>query len=329
MTLMPVAAFAAGTVDADTSYIYTVRNNPTVRLNGTADANIVVDLRDAAKDTTTSGAISVWFNEEGKDTPTTALTQLKDVATGTVYTANALGVVVVATPSDSDAEYVATFQRTGTFYVNAATGSLTTLAMVEEAAKFNTASGNNKVTVKGAVNNDYAFNINGTDAIDGDVLTINAPIAADGLYGTTVNVFVKELVSTTPVTLGDTVKGATVKFETNSSSLVLSKESAVTNALGKVSFDVAGVREGNYEIYVTYGSVDVTIQVPVGATDPANIAVAKAPTAPVSIDEVNAKGDLTDIVRFLVTDINGNTLNATTDLNATNVLGFPNQKILI
>lgn len=88
---------------------------------------------------------------------------------------------------------------------------------------------------------------------------------------------------------GKAVKGETVTLSTNSSNIELNKEKDTTDQLGQIDFKVAGVRNGDYKIYVKCGSYDSTILVTVGATGATYINVVKEPTAPIDVNATEFK----------------------------------------
>ena len=323
MTLMPVAAFAA--IDNGTSEIFTVKDNPTVTLNTneTASADITYTLRDASK-TTESGIIYVWFTESGSNV---ASSGVKTIDGKTSVTVGKMANVFAMDNNYTDTVEVV-FQRDGEFTLHAATkaemdnvASITGKTQAEQFAavsQIKTVSTNNKVTVKTQNTSSSKYYLK-----DANGELSNEALASNGTFDDTLvleanNVAYKTLKFTLydAADLKDVVKGQNVTIETNSSTVEVSKTSATTNALGQFSFDVSASVEGTYKIYITAGSYTATVNVQVGATGPAYISVAKSPSNPIDVD----KTDLENIVRFTLTDINGNVLDANskavTDLNA-------------
>ena len=103
----------------------------------------------------------------------------------------------------------------------------------------------------------------------------------------------------------DVLKGKEVTVETNSAAIEVNKETATTNAAGKVTVKVAASIEGDYEIYFTVDGITWTLKVSVGNTAAAYIETTKAPTAPLA---QYAAWD-GDEIEFYVTDINGNAVD--------------------
>jgi len=336
MTLMPVAAFAAA--DTDTSYIYTVKSNPTVKLKETTTPGqyevfvpVALEIADEFGAPATTGSVAVWFTEAGK---TTAATAFKGLYTWNTTTEDYDPVTGFNDTTDvataalaNGTTYYAKFVREGQFTVNASFAPETILA---DSKLLGTDANHKVVTVKGIVNNEYVISFDNTDddtpnatpIVDGTKVIYGwGSIAADNVATTTVtmNLSQNDNTAAAPVA-GANVKGATVSITTNSSNIEVSKEKVTTNALGNFSFDITGIREGNYEIYISYGSYEVTLEVTVGSTAPAYISVAKSPTAPIDIDTT---GNLANVVRFLITDINGNVVPASSiapTVSAANVI---------
>ena len=328
MTLMPVAAFAA---DYQTSYVYTVDSDMSVAEN--EEVGLVFDLDG---DATT---VYVWFVENGYNVPTTAAQKYTDSdVTGThqnaISNAPAAGQgaavpgIFAISPVDSDVEYDFAFTRSGNFTVyaslvnpNSVSGTTSDkISKVEQ--KLGTEGDQKKIEVYGdnISTSKYAAKV-----VKGDGLTTDAYYKTNSTIGGTVsveanNVAAKEITlkfvdgytaanadKNVAEKIGDAVKGATVKLDTNSSSIQLNKSEATTNASGQISFKVSGSVEGNYKVYVTLGSYTTTINVKVGGTGAAYINVVKEPTDPVDIDMTR----FDDFIRLSFTDINGNALTNT------------------
>lgn len=119
------------------------------------------------------------------------------------------------------------------------------------------------------------------------------------------NVTEKEIVVKVVDKAGKAVKGETVTLETNSANIELNKEKATTDQLGQIKFKVAGVRDGEYKVYVKCGSYEATILVTVGATGAYDIVCVKSPSAPIDVTS-----DLKKKIEFTFTDANGNAVKA-------------------
>ena len=77
--------------------------------------------------------------------------------------------------------------------------------------------------------------------------------------------------------------GKTVKIETNSANIQVNKETAVTNSLGQIDFDLSASREGTYYVYLSCDGFEVKVKVIVGNTNATYIAVSDQPNAPVAL----------------------------------------------
>ena len=116
---------------------------------------------------------------------------------------------------------------------------------------------------------------------------------------------------------GKKLTGKTVTIETGSANISVNKTSATTNVLGQVKFDLSASREGVYELYVTVDGVTFVINVTVGNTSAAYIETISQPSAP------KAQFAGLPVVRFQVTDINGNVVkDALNAANANNYMGM-------
>ena len=117
-------------------------------------------------------------------------------------------------------------------------------------------------------------------------------------------------VATTNVTVtmkneGNRLVGKTVNIESNSANLTPSKKSAVTNSMGQIDFDLSGSREGTYYVFLSCDGFEVKLQVTVGNTAAAYIAIDSQPDAPIALfgnsDDLDIKVNLTDINGNVVT----------------------------
>ena len=122
-------------------------------------------------------------------------------------------------------------------------------------------------------------------------------------------------VAVTPVTLqlfSDGTKGPNakpvssypIKLSTNSANIELSAETVYSDYNGEATFNIAGLREGEYKVYVAVGDYEATLVVKVGATAANEITTIKFPSNPIATD--TAVDDYANIFRFQLTDANGN-----------------------
>ncbi len=94
--------------------------------------------------------------------------------------------------------------------------------------------------------------------------------------------------------------GKTISIDTNSANIEVNKETATTNVLGQVKFDLSASREGDFKVYLEVDGVQFVLNVKVGNTAATYIDTVKQPSAPQAL----YNSDVT--VRFQVTDINSN-----------------------
>ena len=315
MTLMPVAAFAA--VDYQESYVFTDDTNAEVDANTNGDdyADIRFDFNDDSATTT----LYVWFVKDGSNVASTSVTSEQGFK-------NNEGVFTVTDAKESG-KYGFGFKNTGKYTVHAALAD----PISEDAMKkFNTKAEafrnaedelmnniSNQKTIEATSSSsskDYAISA----TVDGAALTSKVEAGTDaqkGYYkdgaefeGLTVqanNVSEKEVVIKVVDKEGKAVKGETVTFDTNSANIELNKEKATTDQLGQVKFKIAGVRDGNYKVYVKCGSYEATILVTVGATGAYDITCVKSPSGPIDVTS-----DLKKKIEFTFTDANGNAVKA-------------------
>ena len=167
--------------------------------------------------------------------------------------------------------------------------------------------GNSKVVVNDLATDPrqtYTATINGSFWSDGQTLK-------DGESSKVISVKANN-VATTNVTVtmkneGNRLVGKTVNIESNSANLTPSKKSAVTNSMGQIDFDLSGSREGTYYVFLSCDGFEVKLQVTVGNTAAAYIAVDSQPDAPIALfgnsDDLDIKVNLTDINGNVVTGV--------------------------
>lgn len=289
-------------VDNNASYVSTVKSNPTVGVND--NVKISFDFRNSGDYSLNSKVgVYVWAVEKGSNEPTSALK-------GTT-TVNGLKNVLTLNGVETGVEKTISFSRAGEYTIYAAletgfaTSGTTQAEMMKNASPMlKTDSSYKTITVENDATSDAKNKVevvtpSGDNKKYEDGATIlNLTVDADSVEKTGVKLkFYDE---------NDKVlSGKEVKIETNSSNITVSKEKATTDRFGTISFDVAGYRDGDYKIYVSIGSFEVVINVTVGATSPAYINVVKEPANPLAAGEYS---DLSNEVRFAITDINGNAL---------------------
>ncbi len=134
------------------------------------------------------------------------------------------------------------------------------------------------------------------DAVGVKTETITLTVLRPEYTGAKISAYAKVPVAQYPVAL-----------DTDSSSIAIDTTSATTNHNGQVTFKLSGETEGDYKVFVTVGDIEVVVNVKVGASIANDIEVIKAPEAPVAKDTKNV--DYKNIIRFQVTDVNGNVID--------------------
>ena len=336
MTLMPVAAFAAA-ADGGASYVYT-DENPTVRLSSDssgseATSDITFVLNDASGlAATTTEQVYVWVTEGSASGA--ASSALKDVEGATEVTLGANRQVTVwQLPVTGIETAEITLQRTGTFYIHAAlvdenggnggldTSTNTAASICNNMTQFAYDSDNRTITVRAANTSTSSYYMTGSSNLDGDDLDdneINNGDVVDLTRNLTANGAKSEEVELYLYNENDQiVRGANVSIETNSSNLTTSKTSATTNAQGKISFDVTALREGDYKIYVSTGSYDMTINVTAGSTVATSIEADITPSAPTDFDsDYSGNTGLQGKIGFRIYDASGSEVTDVTKTDA-------------
>ena len=322
MTLMPVAAFADAekVIDPQESYVFTDDTDAEVDANSKGD-----DYADICFDFDVDDAVTtvyVWFVKDGSSVASTSVTSEQG------FTANE-GVFEVTNAKETG-KYGFGFKNTGKYTVHAALQNPVSADKIGEDGKFNTKAEafknaedellnniSNQKTIEATSSSssrDYATSA----TVDGKALTSKVEVgegAQEGYYkdgaefeGLTIqanNVSEKEVVIKVVDKEGKAVKGETVTLDTNSANIELNKEKATTDQLGQIKFKIAGVRDGDYKVYVKIGSYESTILVAVGATGAYDIKCVKSPSGPIDVTS-----DLKKKIEFTFTDANGNAVEA-------------------
>ena len=339
-TLMPVAAFAA---TAEDSYVLTAKKDLKMTKNDPKDA-VEFEFDSAA---TTN--VYIWV-EETANVPSTALKAVE----GATAVANTTGVYVMPAATaktfvDGNAASM-TIGSAGEYTLHAAIddaqGAVATvlakastemtkaekIAAIEE-YELTSYSGYDTITVKatstssskyvttvevdnvavGNIDDDKDGYFESGEKVEGKVT-----VPANSVGKKTINVTVAAPTRDEKGVITDTtvVKGADVEISTSSDAIEVSDEALTTNVRGQVEFDVTGITEGTYYVYVNVDSYEVRIEVEVASYDAAYIETIKELTSPVALDSTSLAG----FVEFEITDINGNVITAPNSgmLNAVN-----------
>lgn len=251
--------------------------------------------------------IIIWAEDVANTgVPTTALEVEGAIAGIGTGLDNETGVFTVKVKNDQNINLI--FSRAGEYNIYAAeagqgaTGN-TTAEVVKNTTKMKL--GNSKVVVNDLATDPrqtYTATINGSFWSDGQTLK-------DGESSKVISVKANN-VATTNVTVtmkneGNRLVGKTVNIESNSANLTPSKKSAVTNSMGQIDFDLSGSREGTYYVFLSCDGFEVKLQVTVGNTAAAYIALDSQPDAPIALfgnsDDLDIKVNLTDINGNVVT----------------------------
>ena len=325
---------------ATASVVATVDAKVSVDVDKTADANLVIKNKanrtindyTAVNTFLSTKKMYVWAESTSNANQVSDALTIQNVSGATIApVANVPGLYEVTSVSNGVIKFETVFARPGSYKLMAATAdsaaTSASTSQLDQAVKFATATDKNVITVNAKAADTKNWSIaakyyapedrNTAIAItDGASLWNKTRIAdADkvGLIEIT-----GDTVATTKVSLdlygdfkkdgvlqpGNTVANYPVKLSTNSANIELSDTTITTDYNGTATFEIAGVREGDYKVYVTVGDYEATLLVKVGATSASNIEAIKFPSAPIATDTEEV--DYKDIFRFLLTDANGN-----------------------
>ena len=319
MTLMPVAAFAAGPAVADTSAFVAEDGDQTLRVvgeTGVTTATFIFKAYDNAEDDATGTTDLYIWATDANGVRTSALNVTK--IDGAASTLNNVQYVYGFAGVSGDQKFTVSFARAGVYTVYAGFAKSTSGATsMSDITTLNGGETVSKITVIGSATNpevDYKMSLNNKTAHD---YTYSTKDGADFSISdvTPNNVGVEQTLTFYD---GDKkLTGKTVTIETGSANIAVDKTSATTNVLGQVKFDLSASREGTYELYVTVDGVTFVINVTVGNTAAAYIETISQPSAP------KAQFGSLPTVRFQITDINGNVVkDALNSLNAPSYMGM-------
>ena len=313
-SVKPEPPVTSGDVSVSASIVATADENVSIEADGKAGttfpdtdlnyAEVDVVLRQANNQAANGGTFYFWVEESGKSRQASDALVLN---MGTKVSADFNVYEVKANTNVTTLE--AAFLRGGTYTIKASTvnpvPASSDTGLLDNVSTFKTETNKNTITVtaKSQVSRDFTIDVKtandtiATNLEDGKTTKDAIPVYADTVATTKVTIAVKNekgnLMSTYPV-----------KLSTNSSNIELDKTSLTTDYKGEVSFNVAGIREGEYKLYVTIGDYEATVLVQVGATSANDIQLIKFPSNPIATD--TDVDDYANIFRFQLTDANGN-----------------------
>ncbi len=292
MTLMPVAAFAANPA-WDASAVYTVDTNAEANVNEAVELEFALNDVDGAAATSPSATMYIWATVSGSTAASSALNGV-----------NNDNILVKNNVSNGDKVEIS-FKRAGKYTIHASIDAPTIENDLKVTAPkaLSTASDRNTVTVtEKSVNPDtnYLISVNGaTKTSDKTVNYTETLVPNNVAKEVKVNFYLKDATGKEKA-----LTGKTVTIEAGSSSIDVDKTSVTTGVSGNISFKLSASHEGKYNVYLTVDGVTFTMVVNVSNTSAANIETISEPVNPKAL-----WGNL-PVVRFQVTDINGNVFKA-------------------
>ena len=298
-TLMPVAAFAAdGDPVWDASAVYTVDADASANVGEDVELEFSLLDKDGVP-AETDATVFVWATVGGSSAASSAL------EAGTQKDANAvssgLDNILKFEGVAHGEKVVVKFARANDYTIHAAMGTVTVEAdkTVKAPESLKTEAGRNIVDVDDAsVNPDtkYAVTVNGvSNDVDTKVVELTGALTPNNVA----NEFSAKFTMTDADNKVKPLTGKTIQIDCDAA-LSVNKTQASPSTAGEIKFNVAASREGEYNIYLTVDGVTFTVKVLVSNTSAAYIETIYAPANP------QALWDGLPLVRFQVTDINGN-----------------------
>jgi len=306
-TLMPVAAFAAGDIDAKT--MVKVYDAETGNYD-TAKATVTVTNEDIVR-LCVSAAGGDWYyiamDSNGKVVELPVVDYRSDalhaeeirMEVGEVFDVAGTYTIYAVDATDTNVEAVIETSPLLTAQAKAdlLLGGTYDNALVKKAATINVkyVADSYNLVVYPVINADMDLG----PAIDPATDTIG--LAANGSYGA------RTFAAVLTTANGHEVAGATLKISHNGVNVA---KATVTNEDGIGYFQVFGTVVGNFELELSYADVDVEIPVTVGSVAPTEVSVVAEPTAPVDVNEASTAFG----AGFKLVDGNGNVLDNDADL---------------
>ena len=319
-TLMPVAAFAAGTdFDNTQSALYLADREKAVKpevAGGTSfNYNIKIEnVNGAAADIAanmTNGLegerLYIWAEENGVISPALNAPVVANgnwpttvTVDGETHNSNPHTGAKAAISNVYELAYVKdgatitlTFARPGVYTVKAGFGAAGADALNE--IRVFTAEAVTATVLGSAVNPaNYYMEVTGAAAANGFDAYIGNVVPNNVTNQWTVNFYEDN-------TKAEELVGKTVTFKADSANITVSPATATTDALGRVKINLSAAREGVYTIYATVDGKTFTIGVSCGNTQAAKIETSDEPDNKVALYE-QAEG----LIAFTITDINDN-----------------------
>ena len=299
MTLMPVAAFAAaGDPVWDASAVYTVDTKAEANVGEPVELEFALNDGDGAAATSPSATMYVWATVSGSTAGSSALNGV-----------NENGYLDLGKVGNGDVKEIS-FKRAGTYTIHASMAEPSVdkaTLKITAPRELKSASDRNTVVVsEKSVNPDTSYAISVT--VDGNKVektyekTIDCPVTIvpnNVAKEVKVNFYLKDAKGNEKA-----LTGKTITIEAGSSSIDVDKASATTGVSGNISFKLSASHEGKYNVYLTVDGVTFTMVVNVSNTSAAYIETISEPVNPKAL-----WGNL-PVVRFQVTDINGNVFKA-------------------
>lgn len=310
-----------GKASVDASILATVDSNVSIEVNGgatTSNVNEWIDTKYAELDLVfrannnaaakAPAEVYIWAEESGKSKQATDAFILSG-ANEQLSLTNGGYVYKFTSGLSSSNTLKAAFVRGGTYTIKGSFVDPTNKgdATLKDVAVLKNISGKTTITANALSQKTREFKLkvgqgeskDNIDTLlkDGEKTEKFVEVAANTVATTKVTLTVfnnaNKLMSTYPV-----------KLSTNSSNIELDKTSITTDYKGEATFNIAGLREGEYKVYVNIGDYEATINVKVGATSASSIDLIKFPSNPIAADTLVT--DYKDIFRFQLTDANGN-----------------------
>ena len=333
MTLMPVAAFAAGEPSnaaavSDMS-IFTATNGDDTISAGVTTVEFTFKIRDNSATETSQKLENVYiWAEAANGTRSSALTLKSATIANANLTMDATYNIYGPFEVSNLDKVVLSFARTGTFKVYAGTFDKTNNQTITNAVKLIGSSEMTVITTNQDPEDVYRAELDATqtaavlnptpNTVDNTVTGVADTHYIDTITGvigsvdvTPNNVAEKVVVKFHKLNQAKTkysdLAGKTVSITTNSANITVNKETATTNVLGQIDFKLSAAREGTYKVYLEVDGVQFELTVNCGNTSAAYIETVSEPENAVA--QYSNLGIDKDVeIEFAVTDINGNTV---------------------